>query len=190
MAKNCQFVQTTVAENISNYLVDALINGIDSCQIRQRLLEKDEDLTFDAAYALARSLDSAAIYARDYSSTVTSAAIQSDSEKLSPEIPLRAAASSSSHLPKCHTCVRPRHPKGQCPARFSSCHRCNLKGHYAGSSACELTKTKRTAAMFSDLSLASLTGTECISAASNTDPSSTNAQVVIQFRIVMGYWSI
>ena len=174
LAKNCQFVQTTVAENISNYLVDALINGIDSCQIRQRLLEKDEDLTFDAAYALARSLDSAAIYARDYSSTVTSAAIHSDSEKLSPEIPLNVAASSTSRLPKCSTCVRPRHPKGQCPARFSSCHRCHQKGHFAGSSACELTKTKRTAAMFSDLSLASLTGTECISAASNTNPSTTN----------------
>ena len=53
LAKNCSFKATTVAENLSNYLVDALIGGIASSQIRQRILEKDEDLTFETAYALA-----------------------------------------------------------------------------------------------------------------------------------------
>lgn len=57
LARKCQFSATTVEQNLNNYLVDALIGGLASSQIRQRLLEKEEDLTFDAAFAIARSLD-------------------------------------------------------------------------------------------------------------------------------------
>ena len=168
LAKSCKFVQTTVEQNLSNYLVDALIGGIASSAIRQRLLEKEEDLTFEAAYSLARSLDSAATYASDYSSSFSSAAISSDNS--TSQNPINAAVSSGARNFKCSTCVRARHVKGQCPARFLTCHKCHEKGHFAGSSACELTKSKRAAAISSYPTLSSLSAIEKISTSNKALP--------------------
>ena len=172
LSKNCAFTNTTVAENQSNYLVDALIGGLASNQIRQRLLEKDGDVTFDAAYTLARSLDSAASYASDYLSTPASlssaAAIDTQTSQPSDTVSAAASSSSSSLQHKCSTCTRSRHAKGQCPARFLTCHKCHKKGHFSGSSACDLTSSKKAAVSFIQPALTSLISIECTSAADET----------------------
>ena len=61
LGKDCNFVATTAAESRDFALRDALIDGLLSPNIRQRLLENNT-LTLEEAYKQARSLEQAHLH--------------------------------------------------------------------------------------------------------------------------------
>ena len=141
LAKHCEFTATTVEQNISNYLLDALISGIASNNIRQRLLEK-HDLNFDTAYQLAQSLEFALQNADSFASAnnlVAAAQLQDvrleDKEEAHNGENLSGATNKAytgkSGNSKCRNCGYLAHPKERCPARGKECFNCGVKGHFS-----------------------------------------------------------
>ena len=143
LAKECEFTATTLEETTSNYLLDALIAGIGSNNIRQRLLEK-HDLTFDSAFQLAQSLEFAMLNSESFSS-MSNAAVnvqQSDLQNSQAIVGVenlsgvnsKSRANKGENYPdgsNCWNCGNKSHPKSHCPARNIECYRCRMKGHFA-----------------------------------------------------------
>ena len=186
LAKSCSFKATTVEQNTSNYLVDALIAGINNNSIRQRLLEQDE-LTFDAAYKLAQSLDFAMKNSESFSSNQCVSSVPVETRDNFNEVDLSqsqnlsaAPQKSSSNFNQsqssnsCPNCGGHSHPKSRCPARDKQCFKCNTRGHF--SNVCRKSK-HQTAALVSPY-LASLYSSEGI-ASGRSAQSKKSARVTV-----------
>ena len=159
MAKSCNFQAVSAEENRKQYVRDALIQGINSPHIRQRLMENTGVLTLDQAFTQARQLEQAQSQSATYESSMVAAAGASmDQLNVSEEQTLAAFYSrqqqhqqqppppppqqqqqqprnnknNSSHKSKelCWNCGKARHPRNQCPAREVFCGNCGKKGHF------------------------------------------------------------
>lgn len=134
LAKDCEFKQVTADTYAEEAIRDAFISGLSSPAIRQQLLEK-ETLTLSEAVELAQNLDSVQHNAEGYSpplipGSITSTSAASDPPSAPPNFVFETSAAASSEK-ACFFCGGKRHPRAQCPARGSVCHKCAKKGHFA-----------------------------------------------------------
>ena len=123
LAKDCNFIAVTADKHRDDAIRDAFISGLTSCNIRQRLLEK-EQLDLKTAFDTARSLEMAEKQNMTFTpGNYTAAAVDDgcDGENTS-------AASQSK---KCYFCGNNRHPRIKCPAKDVICNNCEKKGHFA-----------------------------------------------------------
>ena len=147
LAAEIEFKQVTAEQYKSDLLTDALISGVNSNFIRQRLLEANKK-TFAEVYELARSLDLAQKNSEAYlPSTPNFLPAASVHQGLAEEpVPPSSAASvqhqsggfagssvsaAVSYPRSCFNCGNSSHPKSQCPARNAKCHKCSRKGHFS-----------------------------------------------------------
>ena len=140
IAKTCEFQAVTAQENRNNYMCEAFVSGISAPYIRQRLLEHVGDLTLDAAYATARSLEQAQTQSATYESGVVAAAANvaavPDADSIAA---MRNNSNNNSNIRSnseresgndeaCWFCGdTPRHPRSNCRARNATCHGCGKK---------------------------------------------------------------
>ena len=139
LSKDCNFKSVSAVQNRDDCIRDAFINGLSSHSIRQRLLE-NKVLDLSAAIDQARPLDTAQRNSEMYSRStgLTSAAAcgpepVANTDSLSTsELTDGSSASIGKKMPgKCYFCGGSRHPRYQCPARNSNCHKCSKQGHFA-----------------------------------------------------------
>jgi len=135
LGKDCNFKAVTAAKYQEEAIRDALISGLQSPLIRQRLLENSSstlDLTtvFDQARALDAAQKNSELYAVPCGSSVMAATMESKTASddfLANDAPATSASVSS----KCFFCGYSKHPRSKCPARDSTCNKCQKRGHYA-----------------------------------------------------------
>ncbi|XP_055633824.1 uncharacterized protein LOC129774155 [Toxorhynchites rutilus septentrionalis] len=123
-ANRCAFV------DVDDMLVDQIIEGCKSSDLRKRLLT--EDMTLNSSITLGKTLEEVQKQTKEF-------------EKLPPMIVQRisdykSASSSRDNrggdqrfVRKCYNCNRPGHvakESEKCPARNSACHNCGTKGHF------------------------------------------------------------
>ena len=142
LAKSCNFKAVSAEENRNQHIREALIQGIHSPQIRQRLLENMGDLPLDEAFLQARQLEQAQNQSQSYDNSVVAAVPENASEEscaaMSPKnnsnyksrTQHTAQSNNSDKREQCYFCGKPRHPRNQCPARESQCRNCGIKGHW------------------------------------------------------------
>ena len=118
---------------------DAFINGLASAAVQQRLLERD-DLSLEAAFELAYSLERAQQQSSSYSINVATSNVvlqrQRSADSLAGADVGSAYAPVSDPLPhglaatvenkRCYFCGRPYHKRSRCPARYATCHTCKV----------------------------------------------------------------
>jgi len=111
--------------------------------VRQRLLEKD-DLTLEAAFEQAYSLDRALQQSSSYSINVAASIVSPQRQRCATNLAgddTEGAHGLVSESPtydvaatveknKCYFCGRLYHKRSRCPAREEICHKCQKKGHY------------------------------------------------------------
>ena len=136
LAKPCNFIAVSAAENRNDNIRDAFIRGLSSNEIRCRLLENNT-LTMNRAYELARSLELAtkntALYnVREQGATnSTVSTVQDMAQSLSSCHIGNHENVNAVHSQKCYFCGHDRHPRNICPAKDAICGNCDKKGHYA-----------------------------------------------------------
>ena len=156
LAKDCNFKAVTAEKNRNDFVRDSFIRGLKSHQIRQRLLE-NETLDIDAAFNLARSLDSAmknATFFQPQPEVATaSQPTPSDSEyrglsfepKKEKDTGYISTASQKRNITrKCFFCGNVFHPRYKCPAKSAECYLCGKVGHFAKQ--CQSTKSTKMSA--------------------------------------------
>ena len=126
-AKKCQTKAMTAEEHRSLLVTDAFVAGLTSGVIRQRLLESSEE-SLDELHKIAITMEMAISDSKSFEPSTDSptiAAAASLPKQRSPRPPTNQ---------RCFWCAGQRHPRSSCPARNSTCSRCQIKGHWA--SAC------------------------------------------------------
>ena len=130
LSTDCNFKQVSAVVYSKESIRDAIINGLQSNYIRQRLLE-NETLDLQQAFDHARALDlpkqNSAMY--DQPSNPVSAATSYVEE-------ITESSSSNKHIASvvksnCWFCGNWKHARSKCPAREVICHKCGKKGHFA-----------------------------------------------------------
>jgi len=135
LAKDCDFKAVTAEEYRDNSIRDTFISGIASSTIHQRLLEKKE-LDLQTAYESARSLEMAEKQNQSFRPMYSAATNASELDQSVQSISLEESniTASTSSRPQtqnaCFFCGFPRHPRSSCPAKDSTCRKCNKKGHF------------------------------------------------------------
>ena len=156
LAKDCNFKAVTAEKNRNDFVRDSFIRGLKSHQIRQRLLE-NETLDIDAAFNLARSLDSAmknATFFQPQPEVATaSQPTPSDFEyrglsfepKKEKDTGYISTASEKRNITrKCFFCGNVFHPRYKCLAKSAECYLCGKVGHFAKQ--CQSTKSTKMSA--------------------------------------------
>ncbi|XP_072373331.1 uncharacterized protein [Scyliorhinus torazame] len=135
LGRACSCPSVNANEHTDMLMRDAFVAGMQSSQIRQRLLEK-ESLGLSEARALAASLDVAArntrAYGPDRAATHWAPYVPVAANPLPP--PHRLARSKRRVAPggaRCYFCGQAKHPRQRCPACAAICKSCGKKGHYA-----------------------------------------------------------
>ena len=123
LAKDCQFKAVSAEAYRQEMIRDAFINGIQSHNIRQRLLENNT-LTLDAAFTQARSLELAQKSSNQYNTDATLNAATINDQQL-------ADLNAISAKRNCFFCGGSRHNRQNCPAKDTVCHNCEKPGHFA-----------------------------------------------------------
>ncbi|KAK3777055.1 hypothetical protein RRG08_008903 [Elysia crispata] len=127
LSKDCNFQAVSAEKNRQDAIRDAFISGLNSHQIRQRLLENCT-LDLQRAYDLARSLEMAEKQSMTYVTHTPCASTSHITAAASELTPPTTAALPSS---KCFFCGYSRHPRSRCPAQNATCKGCGKKGHFA-----------------------------------------------------------
>lgn len=148
LATDCNFVNVLAIIYRDESIRDAFITGLQSTFIRQRLLE-NKTLTLQRAIELARTLDSAHRDSEQYISrpatntamappslqvASTSPAPEVAVERMNPTIDTTNAelAAATRSKFKCYFCGGiTRHSRQSCPAKTSTCRKCQKRGHFA-----------------------------------------------------------
>ena len=134
LSKDCNFKNVTAAQYCEESIRDAFISGLQSCLIRQRLLE-NKTLDLITMFDQARSLESAMKSSESYAvpNTLVNAAVPAKSPKSvdGQEANTLSAAATETTSPSCYFCGNNRHPRSKCPAKDATCAKCQKKGHYA-----------------------------------------------------------
>ena len=145
LSRDCNFQAVTAETYRDEMTRDAFINGLNSTEIRRRLLE-DDNLNLQAAINKAEMLDRAEKQSNYYSENLTSkvAAVSFTRKTMNEEN--RNRDKSRARQKKCFFCGGNLHPAGrtQCPAMNKTCSRCGKLGHF--SRACQSSKSLCTAA--------------------------------------------
>lgn len=144
LARDCQFEAVDKPTHENEAIRDAFVAGISSANIRQRLLECENDTKLDQIYTLARSLEVAKIQAETYDNrrqfSVNSAHHEQksstnnsgfDLRDVSAALPQHSNPGSSNNSGwKCYNCGDTTyHKKAQCTAKKKWCSECGQKGH-------------------------------------------------------------
>ena len=152
LAKSCNFQAVSAEEHRNQYMRDALIKGIASPQIRQRLLENIGNLSLDQAFAQARQLEQAQSQSASYEINAIAAVPETEDELAAMSFNKNnnnnnnnsnninsnnnfnkktyRGGGKSTKKESCWFCGRPRHPRIQCPAKDANCGNCGIKGHF------------------------------------------------------------
>ena len=130
LSKDCNFRVVSAEQYRDDALRDAFITGIQSIDIRQRLLEQSK-LDFQTAYDTARSFELAQKQSLSYQSRdlVPCNAAQT-TKTSSPPCSESGEISAAARALKCFFCLFNRHPRSKCPAREALCKLCGKKGHF------------------------------------------------------------
>jgi hypothetical protein len=146
LAKSCDFKAVSALEHNEESVRDALITGLHSSTIREKLLTQHA-LSLDEAHELARSLELAHLQSQSYTSNQS---ISCSSTLPSPRAPVLSQTptlpptfeTSLSALPNqtCYFCGYNRHPRSKCPAREATCKACGKVGHFQRVCRSKLTK--------------------------------------------------
>ena len=137
LSKDCHFKAVTAEVNRQEYVRDAFINGLSSCEIRRRLLENNE-LSLDNAFKQARSLELAQRHSADYvrNNSVSSAAVYPQnsnnhdnaySTNTDDLIPEETSAAASNNVRRCYFCHKDPHDRSKYPAKKSTSRNCSNK---------------------------------------------------------------
>ena len=158
LAKECDFKAVTAVLHQEECIRTAFISGLNSHQIRQRLLEDTKSLadTTKAAITLEQALRDSKHYNLRTTDEGHLAATDSCSVNQEPISDSHVAAVQGRVQPQpqkggdkhCGYCGYSPHNRKNCPARDAHCHNCDRRGHF--SSVCRQRKRisdKRSAAM-------------------------------------------
>ena len=137
LSKDFNFANVTGEEYRKEMIRDAFINGISSHAIRQRLL-KNSVLTLERAFEQARTLDSAKKSSEAYRANGNSVGLVASTSKATDvpielpgtETPTSATATNTASK-LCYFCGQSYHSRSNCPAKNSTCYKCDMKGHFA-----------------------------------------------------------
>lgn len=125
LAKDCNFKSVSAERARDEAIRDAFIGGLQSCNIRQRLLENNV-LDLQTAFMNARSLEMAERQNLSYRPSLTTASASEIKEiETEPQHGTVSALNS-----KCFFCGYSRHPRAKCPAKEATCKGCGKKGHF------------------------------------------------------------
>lgn len=132
LSKDCNFQSVSAEQNRNEFIRDAFISGLNSSDIRQRLLENNT-LTLEEAIVKARSLEAAQKHSAAYSyvntGTINSVhPIKLDSTIETDQIQTTLAVTTKAQ--KCYFCGKSRHPRTSCPAKDMNCKNCGKLGHF------------------------------------------------------------
>ena len=135
LAKDCLFTAVDKEAHENEAIREAFISGLQSVEIRQRLLENDKtDLT--DIHSLARSLEVARVQAKSYSQNhgISVNAVpepEEDDEPLYEQQDSAAAAPFPASKWSCWFCgaSTPHASREVCPAFNINCKSCGIKGH-------------------------------------------------------------
>ncbi|XP_077971774.1 uncharacterized protein LOC144425880 [Styela clava] len=170
LAKDCNFKAVSAEQLREEALRDALITGLCSANIRQRLLEYDELSLEKAIQIAADSLERAEKFSHSYQQSLPhQAAVTSMDDEFSvnkedqfsefgSNSDQHVAAARSTYGTKvnrrrCYFCGRIHAlNRLKCPARNAECFNCGLRGHFA--TVCR--KAKKSVATVNDLHLTSI----------------------------------
>jgi hypothetical protein len=145
LAKACDFKAVSAVEHINESIRDALITGLQSVAIREKLLAQ-QDLSLDEAQKMARSLELAHKQSQTYtcnpslSCSLTQNNIQATTEPCETFTRSNSVISAAV-TQKCYFCGYSRHPRSKCPAREAICRACGKTGHFERS--CKSKNTKQ-----------------------------------------------
>ena len=131
LSKECNFKAVDAIEHKEQYIRDAFIAGIQSNQIRQRLLEKST-IILNEVFVEARTLEAAQKNVESFndgSSHLDSNlnALQIDDAKSSAAVKNQDTTDKQ----RCWNCGNDAHAKMKCPAKNESCFSCGRKGHFS-----------------------------------------------------------
>ena len=133
LAKDCCFKAVTADEYLKETIRDAFIRGIQSKEIRKRLLEFDT-LDLDKAFSCARTLESAETQSFSYMNPQNHGsdafAVQSICDAKSDDFESSHESKLAATTVKCYFCGFSKHPRSKCPAREATCKKCNKVGHF------------------------------------------------------------
>ena len=134
LSQDCDFKQVTGEEYRNESIRDSFIAGINSCMIRQRILESKET-GLEATFNLARTLDLAQKNADSFQNqSYALSSTLSKSEETDPSTDNNLIATvnqkSRGQSSKCWFCGRDRHPRKDCPAKDKNCGYCGRIGHF------------------------------------------------------------
>ena len=134
LSKDCNFKNVTAAQYCEESIRDALITGLQSSHIRQRLLENktlDLKTAFDQARAFELAMRSSETYTATQPSVNSAVPTYSDIPPSLTELPEASTVAAMEVENSCFFCGNARHPRSKCPARDVTCLKCQKKGHFA-----------------------------------------------------------
>lgn len=131
LARDCDFQEVTSSVHEAECIRTSFISGIKSDDIRQRLLEKTDNLA--AIILLAQTIESAWDNSKTYHNNrqgfgvVNALQPQEGNDGLLASI---AERNPGDYSKRCNYCGLASHRRTQCPARESTCVSCGKKGHW------------------------------------------------------------
>ena len=147
LSKECTFVPVNAAEYRDEYVRDSFIRGVQSKEIRQRLLEEcgDRKTTFTKARTLELAfMNNLQINDKSYIAAIpenTSNELVGPSRAMTASpfcaalnFPRPEVSNNTSHVrpnPLCYFCGYKSHNRSACPARDATCYNCGKQGHLA-----------------------------------------------------------
>ncbi|GAA50444.1 hypothetical protein CLF_104549 [Clonorchis sinensis] len=129
LAKFCEFKSVSATDYKDECVRDAIINGLATISIREKLLAQSE-LTLDQAYQLVRPIELAHKQSQAYVSNepISCSTIPPISQDRELPVDLTTAAVKSTHT--CYFCGYDTHPRPKCPIREDVCNLCGKRGHF------------------------------------------------------------
>jgi hypothetical protein len=145
--KDCSFESSTAKQCKENAVIMAFLNGIQSSEIRIRLLEaeKDKALSWEEQIKTAKSMDLAKRDSVAFIHPVDSTPITASADSAAINEPYlnhthgTYALAAMDHQrfsrtkgnSKCYYCGYSVHPRFKCPAKDQACSKCNKIGHFS-----------------------------------------------------------
>ena len=117
LSKKCSTKALTAEQHRELLISDAFVAGLHSSTIRQRLLESADD-SLEKLYSTALTMEIAIEDTKVF-------ATPSESPQ-----PIYAAAAKYHSKSNCVWCGGTKHERSTCPARSSTCNKCEKKGHW------------------------------------------------------------